>query len=86
MRVGGRPLGTIAIALIGAVMLIPSKRSPATAKFETAGTVFRANLALDAIVPPGATIEKLADDCEWTEGRQQMADTLTEMYRYGKLS
>lgn len=63
-----RFFGTIAIVLIGAPMLIPPRQSRGDAKFETTGTVFRADAALDAIVPPGASIEKLADDCKWTEG------------------
>jgi gluconolactonase len=68
MRVSYKLLGIIAIALVGATMLMSPKQSPADARFETAGTVFRADPALDAIVPAGATIEKLADDCKWTEG------------------
>ena len=56
------------MALIGAIMLVPSKQAPAEAKFETTGTVFRADPALDALVPPGTKIEKLADNCKWTEG------------------
>ena len=36
--------------------------------FETVGSVERADPGLDAIVPAGAKIEKLADDCKWTEG------------------
>ena len=35
---------------------------------ETVGSVERADPGLDAIVPAGAKIEKLADDCKWTEG------------------
>ena len=35
---------------------------------ETVGSVERADPGLDAIVPAGAKIEKLADDCTWTEG------------------
>ncbi len=56
------------IVLVGAVLMMPPKQSPAGAKFETAGTISRADPGLDAIVPPGARIEKLADDCKWTEG------------------
>ena len=63
-----RPFGMIAIVLVGAAVLIPSERVPTEAKFETAGSVFRADPALDALVPPGATIERLVDGCKWTEG------------------
>jgi gluconolactonase len=59
--------GIIVIFLIGVAMLIPSERSP-EAKFETAGTVFRSDPALDAIVAPGTKIEKLVTCCKWTEG------------------
>jgi len=36
--------------------------------FAAVGSVERADPGLDAIVPAGAKIEKLADDCTWTEG------------------
>ena len=68
MKAGHKSVGTITMALIGAIMLIPSRQAPATAKFETTGAIFRADPSLDAIAPPGVTIEKLADDCKWTEG------------------
>jgi gluconolactonase len=67
MKAGQFLLGTVVIAMIGAVMLMPTEQS-AGAKFETAGTVFRADPALDAIVPPGTKIEKLVTCCKWTEG------------------
>lgn len=52
----------IAIALVGAAALLTS------ATFSTAGKIERVDPGLDAIVPAGAKIEKLADDCKWTEG------------------
>lgn len=68
MRSSHTFLATIVVALIGAVLSVPPEHSSAKAKFETSGTVLRADPGLDAIVPAGAKIEKLADDCKWTEG------------------
>jgi gluconolactonase len=67
MRAAHTLLGIIVAAMIGGVMLMPSKQS-AEAKFETTGTVFRGDSALDAIVAPEAKIEKLVTCCKWTEG------------------
>lgn len=40
----------------------------AQTRFETVGSVERLDPGLDAVVPPGAAIEKLADGFKWTEG------------------
>jgi gluconolactonase len=67
MRTGHTLLWIMVVAIFGAVMLNPSEQSAGT-KFETAGTVFRADPAFDAILPPGTKIEKLVTCCKWTEG------------------
>jgi len=67
MRAGHKLLTIAVIVMIGAAMLMPSKQSGNT-KFEGAGTVFRADPMLDAIVPPGTKLEKLVTCCKWTEG------------------
>ena len=48
--------------VLGAAML------PAQPQFEKVGSVERLEPGLDAIVPPDAAIEKLADGFKWTEG------------------
>src|SRR5439155_9770973 len=58
---------SIGIALAGSE-LGNSTAFETAGPFETAGSVERADPGLDAIVPAGAKIEKLADDCKWTEG------------------
>lgn len=40
----------------------------AEAKYEAVGEVVKLDPGLDAIVPDGVKVEKLADDCKWTEG------------------
>jgi len=67
MRARHTLLTIAVIVMIGAAMLMPSKQS-ADNKFESAGTVFRADPVLDAIVPPGTKLEKLVTCCKWTEG------------------
>ena len=39
-----------------------------TAKFEKVGSIERLDPAVDAILPADAAIEKIGDDCKWTEG------------------
>jgi gluconolactonase len=39
-----------------------------TSKFERVGSIERLDPAVDAILPARAVIEKVADDCKWTEG------------------
>ena len=39
-----------------------------TAKFEKVGSIERLDSAVDAILPADAAIEKVGDDCKWTEG------------------
>ena len=60
------------LLLIGVVLasceLGTSTAFEAAGSFETIGSVERADPGLDAVVPAGAKIEKLADDCTWTEG------------------
>ena len=53
----------IAFTLFMAVLL-----APLLADAQSAGKVFRADPALDALVPPGAAIEKLAGGFTFTEG------------------
>jgi len=67
MRARHTLLTIAVIVMIGAAMLMPTKQS-ADNKFESAGTVFRADRVLDAIVPPGTKLEKLVTCCKWTEG------------------
>ena len=67
MRARHTLLTIAVIVMIGAAMLMPTKQS-ADNKFESAGTVFRADPVLDAIVPPGTKLEKLVTCCKWTEG------------------
>src|SRR5213592_2050176 len=58
--------GMVACALIA--IGVASFPSPTSSTFPTAGSIERVDPAVDAIVPAGAKIEKLADDCTWTEG------------------
>ena len=55
-----------ALVLIGVGMATGTLSNSAT--FPSAGTIERIDPALDALVPADAKIEKLADDCKWTEG------------------
>ena len=58
--------GMVACALIA--IGVASFPSPTSSTFPTVGSIERVDPAVDAIVPAGAKIEKLADDCTWTEG------------------
>src|SRR5437762_13539109 len=58
--------GMVACVLIA--IGVASFPSPTSTTFPTAGSIERVDPGLDAIVPAGAKIEKLADDCTWTEG------------------
>ncbi len=63
----------LAVVLATATMLSCSSgertdAEAASAEFATIGSIERLDPALDAIVPPGARLEILADGHEWTEG------------------
>ncbi len=56
----------IGLLFLGIVAASVEMGSPA--RREAGGWVERLDPELDAIVPAGAKIERLADDCKWTEG------------------
>lgn len=56
------------VALFALGLMLASVPLLTSMRQATAGSVERDDPGLDAIVPPGAQIEKLADDCKWTEG------------------
>ena len=57
------------LMLLGGAYMITARRgTEAQGKFPSAGSIQRLSTALDAIVPPNAKIEKLADGFIWTEG------------------
>src|SRR5579863_3001255 len=49
-------------------MAAATARIVTSTTFPAAGSIERLDAGLDAIVPAGAKIEKLADGCKWTEG------------------
>jgi gluconolactonase len=52
--------------LICLALLLPA--AAATATHPTTGTIVRVDPRFDALIPPGATIELLAEGFDWTEG------------------
>src|SRR5687767_3844310 len=46
----------------------PEAKKPAPHVYPSMGSIERLDPALDALVPPGAKIEKLAEGFEWSEG------------------
>ena len=56
----------LALALMGAMMTTAGRSAPSPR--ESVGEIVREAAALDALVAPGARIEKLAEGYQWTEG------------------
>lgn len=56
------PLFTLSVLLTGSAIAQPPNGYP------TIGKIHRENPALDALIPPGATIDVLASGFEWAEG------------------
>lgn len=48
--------------------LLPSAAGAAPAGYPVAGSVDGESPALDALIPPGATVEKIAEGITWAEG------------------
>lgn len=55
-------------ALIGSLLLGGVMIAAPGTEFEKVGSIERLDPAIDAILPADAAIEKVADDCKWTEG------------------
>jgi gluconolactonase len=68
---------SLALAAAAACQSAPPTPAPATAAsraYPAVGSVERLDPALDALVPPGAAVEKLADGFTWAEGPVWTAD------------
>ena len=55
-------------AMLATSTMVSCSSEVASIEYETIGSIERLDPALDAIVPPGAVLEILAEGHEWTEG------------------